>query len=111
MRKMSQFLTAIALFVAISVSANANPSAENPTKILAEQIHEMLESNSFDVEEDLTAKVQFTINKDGEIVVLSVDTNDEILETFVKGRLNYQKVEMNNLKEGKTYTVPVRIAV
>ena len=111
MRKMSHFLAAVALFAVVSVSANTNAEPVNPTKKLSVQIHEMLERNSFDVSEDLTANVQFTINKEGEIVVLSVDTADDALEGFVKGRLNYQKVELNNFKEGRTYTVPVRIAV
>lgn len=111
MRKMNQFLAAVALFAVVNVSASSTPEPVNPTKTLATQIHEMLESNTFNVSEDLTAKVQFTINKDGEIVVLSVDTEDEALEGFVKRRLNYKKVELNNFREGKKYTVPVRITV
>jgi len=63
------------------------------------------------VEISSRGNMSITINKDGEIVVLSVDTADETLEGFVKGRLNYKKVELNNFKAGRTYTVPVRIAV
>ncbi|MDT0622148.1 hypothetical protein [Croceitalea vernalis] len=111
MRKISLVLVAATMFAAVNVSANSNAEPVNPTKNLSTQIHQLLESNSFDVEEDLTAKVQFTINKDGEIVVLSVDTVNDSLEGFVKGRLNYKKVDDIDFKEGRTYTVPVRIAV
>ena len=69
----------------------------------------MLKDNKFSVSEDLTADVRFTINDKDEIVVLSVSTSDKALEGFIKGRLNYKKVV--NAQEGKTYTVPVRIAV
>ncbi|MDH3796007.1 MAG: hypothetical protein OER83_03950, partial [Flavobacteriaceae bacterium] len=58
---------------------------------------------------DITAVVKFTLNAEQEIVVLSVQTDDDSLETFLKYRLNYQKVELENFKEGRTYTVPVRI--
>ncbi|GMN07256.1 hypothetical protein MTsPCn5_26450 [Croceitalea sp. MTPC5] len=111
MRKISLVVAAVTLLAVNSVSANKNLEPVNPNKDLSVQIHSMLESNSFDVSEDLTANVQFTINKDGEIVVLSVDTNNASLEGFVKGRLNYKKVEVSDMKEGRTYTVPVRIAV
>ena len=108
MRKTSLALFAAALFVVGSVSANPTENVK-PTENLSVQIQEMLASNSFDVEKDLVANVRFTINNEGEIVVLSVDTQDVQLEGFVKGRLNYQKVELQNAKEGKLYTVPVRI--
>ncbi|NNC35768.1 MAG: hypothetical protein HKP24_12820 [Croceitalea sp.] len=109
MRKISVILVAVALLTAGNVLANNNTEPINPTQKLASQIHKVLESNSFNVKEDLTANVRFTINNEGEIVVLSVDTKDEILEGFLKGRLNYHKVEVANVKEGTMYTVPVRI--
>ena len=108
MRKICLALVATAMLVGGTVSANATEPA-NPTKKLATQIHAMLEANYFNVETDVTADVRFTINKEGEIVVLSVDTDNDALEGFVKGRLNYQKVELDSAKEGKLYTVPVRI--
>ena len=99
---------ATALFATGTLLANPTENLK-PTTNLSTQIHAMLESNSFDVDNDLVADVRFTINKEGEIVVLSVDTQDEVLEGFVKGRLNYQKVDISNAKEGRLYTVPVRI--
>jgi len=109
MRKISLSFLAAALFVVGTVSANPTANME-PTKKLSSQIHKMLETNSFNVEDDLIANVRFTINKEGEIVVLSVDTTDDVLEGFVKVRLNYQKVELTNAKVGRVYSVPVRIA-
>ena len=108
MRKTSLAFFAAALFVVGTVTAGPTENVK-PSKNLSTQIHKMLKSNSFDVESDLIADVRFTINKEGEIVVLSVDTEDAALEGFVKGRLNYQKVDLENSKEGRLYTVPVRI--
>lgn len=108
MRKFSLFLVAVCLLTAGSLYANNDPSSD-PKKELNEQIDSLLDNYAFEVEEDITAIVKFTLNADQEIVVLSVQTNNDSLEAFLKYRLNYQKVELENFKEGRTYTVPVRI--
>ncbi|WP_350287520.1 hypothetical protein [uncultured Croceitalea sp.] len=110
MRKISLVLFAVTMLTVGSVSANSNPKTVDPAKALAHQIHDMLERNTFKVTEDLTAHVHFVINKDGEIVVLSVDTENEVLERFVKGRLNYKKVNLDRMSTGKAFTVAVRIS-
>ncbi|NJB37507.1 MULTISPECIES: hypothetical protein [Flavobacteriaceae] len=107
MKRVSLFLAAAFLFV-VTASANTTEPAK-VAKQLSGEIHSMLEGNSFKIEKDLTANVKFTINAEGEIVVLSVETADAALESFVKGRLNYQKVDVQNVVEGRYYTVPVRI--
>jgi len=109
MRKISLVLVAAAMFAVGSVSANSNTTPSSTKAKLASQIQKMLRNNTFDVADDLTADVRFLINEDGEIVLLSVETSNERLEGFVKGRLNYKKVKTDNDIAGKTYTVPVRI--
>ena len=42
-------------------------------------------------------------------MVLSVETENSNVESFVKGRLNYKKVDLAQYVEGRLYTVPVRI--
>ena len=107
MKKLS--LAFMAMFIISTATVGAS-EANRPVKKLSEQIQEMLSRNAFALEEgDIKADVRFTINKDGEIVVLSVDTENLTLESFVKGRLNYQKVELANIQEGKIYKVPVRV--
>lgn len=109
MRKISLVLVAAMLFTAGNVLANhTNP--KDPAKRLSTQIGKLLQDNFFIVENtDLTAKVRFTINEENEIVVLSVNTENDVLEAFVKSRLNYQKVQLPGIKEGRMYTIPVRI--
>ncbi len=107
MKKISFTLIAALLFVLGTTNANEGSGTE---KKLSTQIQEMLNKNSFPLEDgEITADVRFTINKNGEIVVLSVETENVSLEGFVKGRLNYQKVELRNIQEGKIYKVPVRV--
>ncbi|MEY8021240.1 hypothetical protein ACA086_07920 [Muriicola sp. E247] len=109
MRKLPVMLVAAILFSAGNLFANDFESTD-PNKELAIQIGDLLKDNTFVLkEQDLTAKVLFTLNHKNEIVVISVDTEDEVLERFVKSRLNYKTVEIPASKEGTMFTVPVRI--
>jgi len=109
MRKLPVVLAAAFLFIAGNLFANDSETSD-PNKELAVQIGELLKDNTFVLdEEDITAKVLFTLNHKKEIVVISVDTDDEVLERFVKSRLNYKTVEIPVSKEGTMFTVPVRI--
>jgi hypothetical protein len=109
MRKLSLVVVAVMLLATGNVLAN-DTTSENPTKSLSSQISAMLSENNFTEDHnDLTAQVRFTLNNDGEIVVLSVSTDFEKMESFVKNKLNYQKVDLNEVEEGKIYTIPVRV--
>ena len=111
MRKIKTVSTVLALFAVMSVFANkGKKKVANESNNLSGQIYEMLKDNQFNLESgDLTAEVSFIINEKGELVVLSVETKDEILEGFVKSRLNYQKVGSSAVVPGRVYEVPVRI--
>jgi hypothetical protein len=109
MRKLSLVFVAAMLLTTGNILANDSVKTD-PTKKLSAQIGELLANNYLtDNQVNLTAQVRFTLNNAGEIVVISVDTDNERLEFFVKSKLNYQKVEVTGSKEGKMYTVPIRI--
>lgn len=109
MRKFSLILVAAALLISGNLFANDSDKTD-PQKSLATQIWELLNENNLAVDSyDLTAKVLFTVNSEKEIVVISVDTKDTDLETFVKRKLNYKKVEVEEVKQGKMYKLPVRV--
>ncbi|MCK5440614.1 MAG: hypothetical protein KAJ23_01860 [Maribacter sp.] len=109
MRKLSLVFVAAMLLATGNILANDSVKTD-PIKKLSAQIGKLLVDNYLtDNQVNLTAQVRFTLNNKGEIVVLSVDTENKILASFVKYKLNYQKVEVNDSKEGKMYTVPIRI--
>lgn len=109
MRKLSYLFVAAMLLSTGSILANST-DARTPVQGISEQITQLLSDNSFSEEEcDSTAQVRFTLNADGEIVVLSVQTKSTSLERFVKNRLNYQKIKISGVEEGKLFTIPVRI--
>lgn len=108
MRKFSLILVAATLLASGNLFAN-DMDKTNPQKSLATQIGELLKENTLLVDYDLTAKILFTVNSEAEIVVISVDTGDSDLESFVKGKLNYKKVQLEEVVVGRMYRLPVRI--
>lgn len=107
MRKLSLILVALAL-VMTSVTSAAVVTEDfklNPTE---KQIRALLENPNLEISSDEKAFVTFMLNEDHEIVVLTVDTENAIVEKFVKQRLNYHKIE-SVLKVGHEYKVPITI--
>ncbi len=101
----------IALVVAFTMttvlSASTNPiKVENPSSI-CDQISELLAKPGFEVDTQVDANVTFMINNDFELVVVSVDTDNEEVANFIKQRLNYKKVA--TAKGQKTFNLPVQI--
>ncbi|PQJ14622.1 hypothetical protein [Aureicoccus marinus] len=108
MKKVSIVLAAAAMLSFSQVSATPNPT-EDPGKRLTQEIHGLLKENNFAANQDVVAQVRFMINKEGEIVIVTVDSADENVALFVKGRLNYQKIDTEGLTKGQMYSMPLRI--
>lgn len=107
------FVLSLAAAVLLSTNAFAadSPAVKGPEgKKIAKKIGDLLDNNNIVLEEnqEISASVKFMVNENGEIVVLSVRTGDEVVESFVKARLNYQEISVEGLERGKTYEVPVR---
>ncbi|SDE06436.1 hypothetical protein SAMN05421636_103112 [Pricia antarctica] len=109
MRKLSVVLVAAMLLAAGNVFANEVTSVE-PSESISAQISKLLSHNAFiQNEKALTAQVRFTLNNVHQIVVLSVETENLALADFIKQKLNYEKVDLEAYREGKIFTIPVRI--
>lgn len=113
MRKVSLMLVAALLLSTGSIFANDSKKDVKSSKSqnLSEQIGSYLNDNEFNERHDgHSAQVLFMLNEDKEIIVLSVDTDADNLEGFIKSRLNYKHVDLSEYEAGKKYTVSVRIA-
>lgn len=107
MRKIS--LVLIAAMLLSSTNILAKNGTNDPGKSLSTQIAKLLSNNTFT--DDQSAEVRFTLNNERQIVVLSVATKNIIFEGFVKASLNYRTVDLDDYREGKVYTVPVRVVI
>jgi len=107
MKKLNVML--LAAVFAISSIASASTKPTEPETNFTKEIKELLKKPSFKVENEIEASVTFTLNNEGEIVVLSVDSDSDRIKGFIKNRLNYQKIEAKLDAEIKFFTMPVRV--
>jgi hypothetical protein len=112
---LSKTLKVLVLAVAFTFSgvlaASTNPDKKtgDETNSVTEKISKLLENPSVDLKYDASATVMLTVNMDNEIVVLSVDAENKDVASFIKARLNYQKLDGSFDAKLKAYKVPVKI--
>ncbi len=93
----------------LTASTDPEPTKEALTETISIEIGKLLKNPKFLIEEDMLAKVKVVINEDNELVVLSVQSDDEDLENYIKGRLNYKELSVKLRTGQKAFLVPVRI--
>ncbi|WP_203292897.1 hypothetical protein [Luteirhabdus pelagi] len=99
-------MAAMLLAGSLTIAANNNLNDDlDPSSAIAS----LLENPTFDYDANMEALVSFIINDEGELVVLSVQTQHENFEYFLKSRLNYKKISDVSLQPGKQYKIPVKL--
>ncbi len=82
----------------------------SPSQKLRQQIIELLETPEFEFESELIqARIAFTLNKEGKIVILTIDSENLLLENYIKGKLNYKKMLLNGLKVGSEFYIDFKV--
>lgn len=105
--KMLALIVAITFSSAISASTNSIDNAD--PKSMTETISELLKNPRIQFDTDVNAMVIVTVNQNNELVVLSVDTQNEVLGSFIKKRLNYKEVPKALVGPQRTFKIPVKI--
>ncbi|MGY5847593.1 hypothetical protein ACW6QP_09240 [Salegentibacter sp. HM20] len=105
MKNLRIFMMAAAISLAAMGTAEAGPKKP---KSIQKELEIMLHAAQLKFEEDVTAEIVFTFNKNQELVILSVETNEPDLAHLIRQRLNYKTVEMPAVV-ANSYVLPVRI--
>jgi flagellar basal body-associated protein FliL len=108
MKQLKILLLAVA-FTASGVLFASNEDKKSDSAVITESIGKLLKSPSFLVDKDIIVSVTITLNRNNEIVVLSVDSKELYVENFIKSRLNYKKLPSTFYTKEKTFKVPVRV--
>ncbi len=109
MKNLKFAVLVMALFLGSQVFAgNSDPNSDN-SKAIATEIDHLLKDHEFKLDQDLLVNVSFTVNKENELVVLSVDTKNYGVKQFIMKRLNYKKLNSEFHESMPEYIVPVRI--
>jgi len=115
MKSLKSIITIIAISLAttFSTAASEKKSLEGPleiTKKLRTEIVSILGSKiPMELKETSTAEISFMVNNKNEIVILSVNSKINELDTYIKSKLNYKKVKVKGTLKGEVYKMPLKI--
>ncbi len=116
MKKLKLTITAIALcFATLAASATETTTVtkKEANKAFRSKIVSLIgdEAPEYLVEkgEDVKARISLMLNNKNQVIVVSVDSKSSNVEEYVKGKLNYQEIDVKGLKKGEIYRVPLTI--
>ena len=109
MKNLKILALVVAMTIGSFVSATTNPIKTVESASISKSVGELLKNPGFQLDQEVDAVVDIFINSDDEMVVLSVDTDNEKVEQYIKSRLNYKKVENTTLGNKKSFKVPVKM--
>jgi septal ring factor EnvC (AmiA/AmiB activator) len=107
MKKLAVLFFGFAMSATVTFANNDVDKKKKEENSLRTEIVKLL--GDYRVEETTSAEVSFMINRKGEIVVLSVKSQNEDVENYVKAALNYQSVENAVAKRMKVYKLPLKM--
>ena len=110
MKTLKIFITAFALVFTINVAT----ATENPVKPSAQLRAELVDligtSSPYQLMTDeSTAEILFTVNSAGEVIVVSVVSDNSETVKYIKSKINYKKVSHRTSKPGEMYLLPIRV--
>ena len=109
MKTLKSMLLIVTIALCSVLSANATEESTIESKAITNQVKDLLQKPNFTIEEDFQAYVRLALNENNELVVLYVNSKNEMINNFIKNRLNYKKVSQNVIDKDQEYIVPVRI--
>lgn len=100
-----------ALVLGTVATIAANPEKLTINEKLRTEIGRLLEKPNFLEEEAIiSAKVDFLVNKNGQIVVIMVDSKDDRVVSFIKERLNYKTILDADVQlKNNKFSIPVKV--
>jgi len=108
MRTIKTLLLAVTLTVSSLFSANATDSNTEPA-FINDEVGKLLKNPKFELEKEVQAYVRLAFNEDNEMVVLFVESDNKMINYYIKSRLNYKKLSETVIDKNKVYILPVRI--
>jgi hypothetical protein len=112
MRKIKSIIAILAISLSTIFSVNATEVTPSKTKELRTEIISILGSKiPLELKEASTANISFLINNKNEIVIISVGSDVNILNDYIKRKLNYKKIKVKGVSKGEIYRMPLKINI
>ncbi len=90
--------------------ANNDTPIETAKKQLRTEIIKLLGNNEFPLTATFAqAEISILLTTNNELVIISVKSQNILLERYIKRKLNYKKVYVKALRKMKIYSMPIKI--
>ena len=109
MKKLAVLFFVFAMSVTTTFANNDDDKRKEERKELRTQIVKLLGNYDGYTQGSVKAEVTFMINRKGEIVIISVESTNNDVESYVKNKLNYRFVKNAITKGMKVYKLPLTI--
>ncbi|WP_353777843.1 hypothetical protein [Winogradskyella sp. 3972H.M.0a.05] len=107
--KLALLLVAFAFSLGASATTTPKKKKKKKAQTIERSIGRLLENPKFNLKRDIDTSVYLIVNSDNELVVLNVESDDYEVETWVKLRLNYKKLDFDFAKKNKPLRLPLRM--
>ena len=103
-------LAALALNIGLVKAADNDIHEPKLAKVLASQIYTMLGENIIPNEiRGSKAEVRVAVDTGNYLRILSVETENEALETYIRSSIDFQKITKGTYKQGIVYRIPIEV--
>jgi len=109
MRKVKVLFVALLAGLFITTTAMASVTGLNPEANLRTEIVKLIDHPTADIlqGQNITANLRLMVNGENELIVLDTGTDDALLDSYIKSKLNYKKVSASDINYFKFYFVKV----
>lgn len=108
MKKLAVVIFVFAMSVTSTFANNEDKLKKKGSEVRTE-VAKLLGKYDRNLDTNLKTEVSFIINRKNEIVVLSVDSKNQSLVSYVKRKLNYKRIKVSALNYMKVYKLPLKV--
>jgi hypothetical protein len=102
---------ALVTFTVIGVDAKNKP--ESPEELLREKITQLIRKPDLKLvplhERDVS--VEFIVTRDNKILVLDIETFNQVLDKYIKNKLNYHVISVKGIRKMTPYRIDLTFEV
>ncbi|CAM4175151.1 hypothetical protein [Zobellia nedashkovskayae] len=111
--KKSVYALMVMMALNIGFAFAGTPESHQPkaVQLLTSQIYEMLSENVIPNEiRGSKAEVRVAVDEGNYLKILSIETDNEALRTYLKGAIDYEKLSKGTFQKGIVYRIPIEVA-
>ncbi|MGK0391809.1 MAG: hypothetical protein ACI94Y_004576 [Maribacter sp.] len=115
MKNLKFLILAVTLAFSTSLFANNGNDPVDDNKDISTVIYEKLTSPDLNIamgnEKEVDVLIKCRVNRNNEIVVMGTNAEDEDMDGYIKGKLNYEILDVSGLQYDKMYFINVKFQI